>query len=136
MESARFNSQETSKNLDQSDYGQRIISRSLSALATSSSASSASDSLCTKCSSLISITNPNERDYYESNCGLFLMLISLLVLIFWGRVCAIFCTSTWLFLMPRWTIKNNRIDELSPERKRKIVMEGLLSRQRRSFICQ
>lgn len=70
------------------------------------------------------------------NAGLFLLLICLLVLIFWGKICAIFCTSTWFFLVPRST----RLC-VSPEagkefysgigfekNKKKVIMEGLLER--------
>lgn len=70
------------------------------------------------------------------NAGLFLLLICLLVLIFWGKICAIFCTSTWFFLVPR----SSRLC-VSPEagkefysgigfekNKKKVIMEGLLGR--------
>ncbi|KAF2285925.1 hypothetical protein GH714_008987 [Hevea brasiliensis] len=33
---------------------------------------------------------------------LFLLLVTLLVLVFWGKVYAILCTSTWLFFVPNW----------------------------------
>lgn len=69
--------------------------------------------------------------------GLCLLLISLLVLIFWGKVCAIFCTSTWLFFLPRRNL-GYELPEYggqSPEMdtvgyKKKIIMEGLLERNR------
>ncbi|KAJ4726211.1 vitellogenin-2-like [Melia azedarach] len=73
---------------------------------------------------------------YPPNIGLCLLLISLLVLVFWGKVCAIFCTSTWLFFVPRWTIGNNSLGNMSTdslrldseEYKKKIILEGLLER--------
>jgi len=40
--------------------------------------------------------------YSTSNMGLRTFLISLGVLVFWGRACAIFCTSIWLLFYPRY----------------------------------
>ncbi|XP_022734799.1 uncharacterized protein At5g23160-like [Durio zibethinus] len=67
-------------------------------------------------------------------------LVSLLVLVIWGKICAIFCTSTWLFFTCR-SIKHVRSENIavdhhrdSPEtdteiyNKKKIIMEGLLER--------
>ncbi|GMN63018.1 hypothetical protein TIFTF001_032095 [Ficus carica] len=138
------------------DFGQRI-SHSVSALATSSSTLSAtnSNSLCPSCpSSSVTKTTPFRststrsrktqenvhHQYSQKDCGLLLMLISLLVLVFWGKICAIFCTSTWLFFMPRGIKYHDRIEspppaENSSEFKRKIVMEGLLARERGSYRC-
>ncbi|CAK9144607.1 unnamed protein product [Ilex paraguariensis] len=70
--------------------------------------------------------------YFSSNIGLCLILVCLLVLIFWGRTCAILCTSTWLFFARRGI---NGI--VSPEKeidweehKKRVIMEGLLERNR------
>ncbi|CAI0375530.1 unnamed protein product [Linum tenue] len=38
---------------------------------------------------------------YSSNVGLCLVLVSLVVLVLWGKICAIIFTSTWLFFVPR-----------------------------------
>lgn len=70
---------------------------------------------------------------YNSNIGLCLLLISFLVLVFWGKICAILCTSTWLFFVPRLCNDNNSSQngvELldSDEYKKRIIMEGLLQR--------
>lgn len=73
-----------------------------------------------------------------SNVGLSLLVISLLILIFWGKICAIFCTSTWLFLIPQWSAKPRRsekVGDLSPDvysdlYKKKVVLEGFLERNR------
>ncbi|KAK3199294.1 hypothetical protein Dsin_022709 [Dipteronia sinensis] len=41
--------------------------------------------------------------YGRINMGCCFLVISLFVLVFWGRVCAIVCTSTWLVFVPqRW----------------------------------
>ncbi|CAN1154308.1 hypothetical protein LINPERPRIM_LOCUS41062 [Linum perenne] len=37
---------------------------------------------------------------YSSNVGLCLVVVSLMVLMFWGKICAIMFTSTWLFFVP------------------------------------
>ncbi|CAN1239321.1 hypothetical protein LINGRAPRIM_LOCUS2328 [Linum grandiflorum] len=36
----------------------------------------------------------------RSNVGLCLVVVSLVVLVFWGKICAIMFTSTWLFFVP------------------------------------
>ncbi|KAF8409383.1 hypothetical protein HHK36_005458 [Tetracentron sinense] len=73
--------------------------------------------------------------YYS---GLYLLLISLSVMVFWGRVCAVLCTATWLYFVSRWdsgdeqpenVIKSPEIN--SREYKKKVIMEGLLERNHR-----
>ena len=168
IESARYNFQERSNIEDDFDFGQRIISRSVSALATSSSAATAASNilLCPTCSSSLTaakttsfgsissgskktstiatpishenniVEQQSQKEYYRScNRGLFFMLLSLLVLVFWGKICCIFWTSTWLFIVPRWMVKDGRVDSslaaMRPsEFKKKVVMEGLLARDR------
>lgn len=72
---------------------------------------------------------------YVPKIGFYYVLMSLFVLIFWGKACAIVCTCTWLLFVPRRSVSNNvssRIDEISKacsERyKKKVIMEGLLER--------
>lgn len=74
---------------------------------------------------------------HSSNTGLCLLLVSLLALIFWGKACAIVCTSMWLFVVPRWnsgeiSLENGGCYRIidSDEYKKKIIMEGLLERSR------
>jgi hypothetical protein len=45
----------------------------------------------------------NEDGGCGFNAGLCLLVICLLVLTFWGKIFAIFCTSTWFYLIPRST---------------------------------
>ncbi|KAM6553633.1 hypothetical protein CsatB_014395 [Cannabis sativa] len=154
-ESARFNYR-VSTNNDGFDFGQRILSRSASALATSSSALTIANSisnntcntnptLCSSCSSsLITQTTPFDeskskklvsddddeygKGYKSSDCGLVLMLLILFVLVFWGRICAILFTSTWLFLIPRWMQMKKSFTSSpskSSECKGKIVKEEI-----------
>ncbi|PIA51624.1 hypothetical protein AQUCO_01100465v1 [Aquilegia coerulea] len=83
--------------------------------------------------------------------GLFLLLISLMVLIFWGRICAIICTSTWVYFGPvgrsNLEKEDNNYDDndegivLKPaeqemesrEYKKRVIMEGLLERSHSRF---
>ncbi|XP_012459099.1 uncharacterized protein LOC105779739 [Gossypium raimondii] len=69
-----------------------------------------------------------------------LLLVSLLVLVIWGKVCAIFCTSAVLVFANRLItsikqgpLENIAVDHCIPEigseqYKKKIIMEGLLER--------
>lgn len=65
---------------------------------------------------------------------------SLLVLTFWGKLFAVICTSLWFYLVPsrsgKWSRPAGRVKKFdSVEHKKKIVMEGLLKRNRgRSII--
>lgn len=72
---------------------------------------------------------------YASNRGLCLMGLSLFVLITWGKICAIFCTSTWLFFIPFWAGRPVRALEKPPEMdsaeyKKRVLMDGFLARDR------
>lgn len=78
--------------------------------------------------------------------GLVLLLISLFVLVFWGRVCAIICTSAWIYFGPSFRRKNEdeeveievvaeitkKTDEVhemgTRQYKKRVIMEGLLER--------
>ena len=96
-----------------------------------------------------------------SYTGLCLFLVSLSALVFWGKICAIFCASTWLLLLPHYNHESMRLDhrqrsghqpslDLRPsldhrlsldhrglpdfesvEHKKKVVMGGLLERNHR-----
>ncbi|KAM7495502.1 hypothetical protein LguiB_030111 [Lonicera macranthoides] len=73
--------------------------------------------------------------YLCSNRGLCLLLSCFMVLIIWGKVCAICCTLTWLLFAPR---RLNVVDSLvkvfdspdidSDKYKKRVIMEGLLDR--------
>ncbi|KAF5728004.1 hypothetical protein HS088_TW21G00146 [Tripterygium wilfordii] len=75
------------------------------------------------------------KGYYGVNFGLCFVVFSLVVLVFWGKVCAIFCTSTWLFFVPCRSIRSDSrngdsLEFDSEQYKKKIIMEGLLDRNR------
>ncbi|KAF5197756.1 hypothetical protein FRX31_012657 [Thalictrum thalictroides] len=89
--------------------------------------------------------NNNIRSLSSKN-GLCLLLISLIVLIFWGRICAIISTSTLVYFGP--LCRNNyenedKEDEIvikpaeqemeSREYKKRVIMEGLLERSHSRF---
>ncbi|KAK7848089.1 uncharacterized protein LOC111995103 [Quercus suber] len=84
--------------------------------------------------------NNNVQKHEKRNRGFYigfcLPLICLLVLIFWGKIFAILCTSMGFFMV-RWSsrcalpedgIKSSEFD--SDEHKKKVIMEGLLKRGR------
>lgn len=81
------------------------------------------------------ISTDDVREYRRVDIALCMFLISFSVLIFGGRVCAIFCTSM-LFLL--FDGPDKRIDSArhrielpeigSEEHKKKVIMEGLLER--------
>ncbi|KAJ4849416.1 hypothetical protein Tsubulata_007253 [Turnera subulata] len=73
--------------------------------------------------------------------GLSILLVTLIIMVLWGRVCAILCTSAWFYFIPRIrtgadqdTPKNGSAEPNfdSEEYKKKVVLEGLLERKRRS----
>lgn len=89
--------------------------------------------------------NVRSSEFLNTNIGLSLIALSLFVLIVWGKVCAILCTSTWLLLMSarfkeRGVVKisSKRDDQLRGENvdrgeyKKRVIMEGLLDRNRSS----
>lgn len=81
-----------------------------------------------------------------SYIGLCLLLVILFALVFWGKVCSIFCASTWLFSLPHYTLKSRPLerpgnceipgkrespDLESVNHKKVVVMKGLQERNRR-----
>ncbi|PON86674.1 hypothetical protein TorRG33x02_175060 [Trema orientale] len=159
-ESARYSYQTSSNRKKDFDFGHRIISRSASALATSSSAALAIANnpiaLCSSCSSpIVTKTMLTEskskhddhvlKGYDSLDCGLILLLLNLVMLVFCGTFLAILCTSTWLYLMPHLmpakkslslsSSSSSSSETNSSECKRKIVREVVLGRDRGSFRC-
>ncbi|KAI4333752.1 hypothetical protein L6164_018521 [Bauhinia variegata] len=72
----------------------------------------------------------------DNSKGLLLLMFSLLVLTLCGKFCAILCTSIWLLVVPRRSSQSNqpagfpesKLD--SVQYRKKIIMEGLLDRNR------
>ncbi|RDY08628.1 hypothetical protein CR513_07112, partial [Mucuna pruriens] len=88
----------------------------------------------------------NWRSSYDPVVGMSVLVVTLVIMIFWGRLCAILCTSLCLYCTPRFrkiaaenddgdpqTTKSNDVDlDLdSEEYKKKVIMEGLLGRNHR-----
>ncbi|XP_009775295.1 uncharacterized protein LOC107779443 [Nicotiana tabacum] len=86
------------------------------------------------------------NNYFDSIIGMSILMVTLLIMLFWGKVCAIICTSAWFYFLPRFRPKNEAIvagknggvagavDVNSDEYKKKVVLEGFLERNHRSGI--
>lgn len=72
-----------------------------------------------------------------------IIMVTLVIMILWGRLCAILCTAVWFYFIPRLRSATerpvssdgpnpNRPDLNSEEYKKRVVLEGLLERNRRS----
>ncbi|MBA0682798.1 hypothetical protein Goari_024491 [Gossypium aridum] len=79
---------------------------------------------------------------FDSAMGLSIIMVILVIMLVWGRVCAILCTSAWFYFRSRYrtinndndiesTANSNESDLNSKEYKKKIVLEGLLERNHR-----
>jgi hypothetical protein len=74
--------------------------------------------------------------------GLSIVMVTLIIMLLWGRICAILCTSAWFYFVPRLANvtksddvvgKNpNSRDYDSEEYKKKVVLEGFLERNHRN----
>ncbi|KAK7308380.1 hypothetical protein VNO77_41984 [Canavalia gladiata] len=91
----------------------------------------------------------NARKSFDPVVGVSVLVVTLVIMIFWGRLCAILCTSAWLYFIPRFrkrvnenddddpnTVKTNDVDlDLDSEQyKKKVIMEGLLKRNHRATL--
>ncbi|KAG1368215.1 hypothetical protein COCNU_14G006830 [Cocos nucifera] len=82
---------------------------------------------------------PPPSRYCGSATGIFLLLLSLSVMVFCGRLYAILWTSSWLCLVPRRKSDAGlavgppglRRKGLEEDEKKRVVLEGLLERNRR-----
>lgn len=82
---------------------------------------------------------------YDPVVGMSAVLVTLLVMILWGRLCAILCTSAWFYFIRRFRmatendIKNTsaystNLDFDSKVYKKKVILEGLLERNHRGTL--
>ncbi|ESQ40763.1 hypothetical protein EUTSA_v10014452mg [Eutrema salsugineum] len=86
---------------------------------------------------------------FDPVIGISIIILTLMIMLIWGRLCAILCTSAWCYLLPRLKdaaalAKRKRsssdgsayVPDLNSESyKRKVVLEGFLGRQNRvSFL--
>ncbi|KAG6650718.1 uncharacterized protein LOC122313842 [Carya illinoinensis] len=71
----------------------------------------------------------------DSAVGLSIVVVTLIIMLVWGRVCAILSTSAWLYFVPRLVEQNPNShhdqDYDSDEHKKKVVFEGFLERNHR-----
>lgn len=79
----------------------------------------------------------NEMGSCDFNSGMYLLLLSLGITVFWGRVFAILFTSIWLYFFSRRCATSNHrrpenVRKWSEaefrEQKRRVIMEGLIER--------
>ncbi|XP_021910635.1 uncharacterized protein At5g23160 [Carica papaya] len=78
--------------------------------------------------------------------GLSIVMVSLVIMLLWGRLCAILCTSAWCYCVSCVRTRNQRIirndvvlnsestgepDLSSSEYKKKVVLEGFMKRKQR-----
>ncbi|XVF66994.1 hypothetical protein PTKIN_Ptkin10aG0084600 [Pterospermum kingtungense] len=83
--------------------------------------------------------NSEVADKFDPLMGMSIIIVTLILMLLWGRLCAILCTSAWFYFCPlfRTTIYNNDSpsksspDLNSEEYKKKVVLEGLLERNHR-----
>ncbi|GJS22184.1 hypothetical protein Tco_1170053 [Tanacetum coccineum] len=87
---------------------------------------------------------------FDSIVGMSVILVTLLIMVLWGKLCAILCTSAWFFVAPRLggpeghsaiamaekrrLESGDDVDLESVEYKKKVVMEGLLKRNHRNIV--
>ncbi|KAL8201426.1 hypothetical protein R6Q57_012765 [Mikania cordata] len=87
---------------------------------------------------------------FDSIIGMSIILVTLVIMVLWGKLCAILCTSAWFFVAPRLIAVRKRsvvntVDQLttesgdnmgleSTEYKKKVILEGLLQRNHRNVI--
>lgn len=89
-------------------------------------------------------TNHDDDDHEDITKALcYILVTSLFVLIMWGKIWAITCVSFWLYHLPRRSklseppaLMTNKVEEEfdTVEYKKKIIMEGLLERDRSRLV--
>ncbi|KAI4328644.1 hypothetical protein L6164_020980 [Bauhinia variegata] len=80
-----------------------------------------------------------KRNSSHPMVGMSVIMVTLIIMILWGRLCAILSTAAWLYYIPRFrtTVENDRknltanpidMDVDSKVYKKKVILEGLLER--------
>lgn len=84
-----------------------------------------------------SITTDQVVEKFDHLMGISVIMVTMIVMLLWGRLCAILCMSAWFYFCARFrsTIynydspsKSSTPDLNSDEYKKKVVLEGLLER--------
>ncbi|XP_062090049.1 uncharacterized protein At5g23160 [Humulus lupulus] len=90
-------------------------------------------------------TEPAAAQRFEPLVGMSILMVTLVIMILWGRVCAILCTSAWFYFVPRLSTAvgsvggmgngsgSKSLDLDSQESKKKVVFEGFLERNYHRF---
>ncbi|KAK4371291.1 hypothetical protein RND71_010766 [Anisodus tanguticus] len=84
-------------------------------------------------------------DNFDSIIGMSILMVTLLIMLFWGKACAIICTCAWFYFLPRFRPKNEAViagkiggiagvDLNSEEYKKKVMLEGFLERNHRNGV--
>ncbi|KDP36363.1 hypothetical protein JCGZ_09778 [Jatropha curcas] len=83
------------------------------------------------------------KEKFDPVIGMSIVMVTLIIMLLWGRMCAILCTCAWLYFVPRLRTqdeigKNGAVavkpDFSSEEHKKRVVMEGFLDRNHRSLL--
>ncbi|XP_065853455.1 uncharacterized protein At5g23160-like [Euphorbia lathyris] len=86
------------------------------------------------------------RNKIDALMGMSIIMVTLVIILIWGRVCAIICTCTWLYFVPRLrqygeaqtqlvNLKPGQtlqLDFSSNKYKKRVVFEGFLERRNHS----
>ncbi|KAF4387602.1 hypothetical protein G4B88_003929 [Cannabis sativa] len=88
---------------------------------------------------------PADAKRFEPLVGMSILLVTLVIMVLWGRVCAILCTSAWFYFVPWLSAAvgtgggrgngsgSEGLDLDSEESKKKVVFEGFLERNYHRF---
>ncbi|KAJ6419599.1 hypothetical protein OIU84_029667 [Salix udensis] len=101
----------------------------------------------TAATSRVTIKKPQKENDHQNKkksdhplIGMSIIIMTLVIMVVWGKLCAILCTSAWLYFVPRLrsedTVGNGLISTESfydsEEYKKRVVLDGFLERSHRS----
>ncbi|KAG2707875.1 hypothetical protein I3760_05G166300 [Carya illinoinensis] len=84
--------------------------------------------------------NESSAEKLDPVVGLSIIMITLMIMLVWGRLCAVLCTSAWFYFVPRLSNASKSHETVgkdpnshdqdydSEEHKKRVVMEGFLER--------
>ncbi|XP_059310262.1 uncharacterized protein At5g23160-like [Lycium ferocissimum] len=83
---------------------------------------------------------------FDSIICMSILMVTLLIMLFWGKACAIICTCAWFYFLPRVSNTGDHcwkgwqlgiaggINVNSEEYKKKVVLEGFLERNHKNGV--
>ncbi|KAH8503033.1 hypothetical protein H0E87_014379 [Populus deltoides] len=98
--------------------------------------------------SRVTIKRPHKENDHQNGkksdhpfVGMSVIIMTLVLMLVWGKLCAILCASAWFYFVPRLRSEDSVSHGLisaesfydSEEYKKKVVMDGFLERSRRSI---